>query len=111
MNKDKQIAALAEFDGWELVKIEPEIGIYVDYFWRRGTESILKLPDYLTDLNVINRVEKKLKFSLRQRFYNKFILICSRQLIGALVSTEFCIHAAADERAEAILQTIDKWEE
>jgi hypothetical protein len=109
MNTIEDIIKLAEFEGW--TQIENGNTMAISGCWRGypPENAIIgkkePLPDYFNDLNATHKLEKKLIFSRRQIFYNRLRQICSKGLVGAVVSPEFCIHATATQRANAILET------
>lgn len=100
MNKDRQQFKLAEF-----------------YVGGKLAYGMAMLPNYLSDLNAIHDIEKKLNFSQRQTYYYQLQLVLSRNIVlkqdllaGVLVAMEACIMASAEQRAEALLKALDLWE-
>jgi len=73
----------------------------------------LELPDYLHDLNAMHEAEKIL---IEQGFQDKWLDELAEVVVGANVhwSDYHCFpqvnRATADQRAEAFLKTIGKWE-
>jgi hypothetical protein len=136
MSPEQQRVALAFLDEWRILRslakhtwILEHRGITKEIFlWGRGEgdptllNRINDLPDYLNDLNAIREVEAA-TFSLNEtdatvlpyqwknkcdRYVNELSVIVH----GLSAATAFpIIVASAEQRAEAILRTMDLWRE
>jgi len=81
------------------------------YIGGKLAHGMAMLPNYLTDLNAIHDVEKKLLFTHRQAYYTELRGICSRGLNHALyVDMSECIRATAEQKVEALLKALNLWE-
>jgi len=107
MKPEEQRIAIAEACGWKPRN-------HCKGFYREGRDSyILELPDYLHDLNAMHEAEKIL---IEQGFQDKWLDELAEVVVGANVhwSDYHCFpqvnRATADQRAEAFLKTIGKWE-
>ena len=113
MSPEKQRVAIAEACGWkketrlpkyERVWINPD-GFEV--FWLRfaDDDTFAALPDYLNDLNAMHEAEKaclKNDALLWHRY--------AANLDSDYVNQPYTVGATAAQRAEALLRTINKWE-
>ena len=99
MNPDKQRIKIAEACGWELIC--PPGGMFFAY-WQNGPIKAEDLPDYLNDLNAMQKAEKVL--TQRQRTMYEMGLIAKR-------GSPCALYANAAERAEEFLRAIGKWED
>ncbi len=123
MKLEQQRIVIAEFCGYR-IEIENTQGrVWVNPQGLRGTEWFDTLiekdaecpPDYPNDLNAMHEAEERLR-------KNQFHFVNYPEILFGLVSgtkisnglgyfTFNFIHAKADERAEALLKTIGKWED
>lgn len=98
MDKVKQKTAIAEYCGTD---------IYID------DELSERIPDYPNDLNAMFEAEKIL--TPKETEVYVLILLDMMQIPHAfrhLTRTYYLVmHATAEQRAEAFLKTIGKWEE
>lgn len=105
--------ALAEWDGWKWNGPEGESFKYLTYWTPPGAKgqlndkSIDHLPDYPSDLNAVNELEKKLK---DDNSTSGLVAYCNTlmQIVG---SHRACVFATASQRCEALLRTLNKWKE
>ena len=122
MSEDEQRIAIAESVGYRIVEIPTGIIVYKPNetagfgycAGERDDPKILEiLPDYLNDLNAMHEAEKIL---IKQGFQDKWLDELVEVVVGANVhwSDYHCFpqvnRATADQRAEAFLKTIGKWE-
>lgn len=115
MSPEKQRIAIAEACGYRQPGDDEEAVEKGWWYKPPGDNSCslaTGLPNYLNDLNAMHEAEKVLTFSKRQGYYRKLQRVCSAGLLkGLIVVMETCIHATADQRAEAFLRELGKWEE
>jgi hypothetical protein len=124
MNPEKQRIKLAEWDGWKEAfpakgQAHPETkrgGILLPYHWvnERTHERVADLPDYLSDLNAVHELEKRL--SRRDYWYYADIHLLdvvgrdnNARPFGGEQASARC--ATAAQRCEALLKTLGLWEE
>lgn len=68
-----------------------------------------ELPDYLNDLNAMHVAEECIPNNKRPLYWS---ILCNSMSAQITLSGYFCsIHASAEQRAKALLKTLDKWEE
>lgn len=111
MNTEKQRIAIAEACGWEKQARE-------EIWWNKNKcrYAILdELPDYLSDLNAMHEAEETLSEN-KQEYFESFLQGIANSGINAeeAETHDFywsVIHATAEERAEAFLKTIGRWED
>ena len=105
-NKEKQIIAIAEFCGWSQDEV---LGWWApdDSEWYGTSWGIDMLPDYLNDLNAMHDAEKML-FKFGPKDSNSIVANRMHDYAEAL---GYDIHATAEQRAEALLKTIGRWED
>lgn len=105
MKLEQQRIKLAEWDGWKF-KLGPNAS-----GWRNSDGELSPLPDYLSDLNAVHELEKKLLVGyeddpggceLWSDYQTALILTAPAYLSN---------HATAAQRCEALLKTIGLWEE
>ena len=89
MKPDKQRIAIAEYC---------DTDIYIDDVLSE------RLPDYPNDLNAMHKAENHLPMELQDTYMEHLLDITGVKGWG------IC-HALAEDRAEAFLKTIGKWEE
>jgi hypothetical protein len=116
MTEKEQVNAIAEIEGWKIVKENYAISPGgTHYHGHNGT----CFPNYLEDLNVINRVEKTLKFTNKDIWRKRLIEIVNGWSIGECDKEQYIPYSAimaafgatARRRCEAILQTFNKWKD
>lgn len=121
MKKERQLILIAEFEGWTDCELYYPSAEFMEEnpppFARghRTPDSIwMKLPDYLTDLNAMNRVEKiwpENDSNRQKRFKYEATLHSLNEKYGLGISVWETVHASAKQRAEALLRTLGLWEE
>ncbi len=112
MNKQKQIEAMARMDGFT----EGKNITYPQYWYKNsiiyangGRENDNNLPNYLNDLNDVQRVINNLKFtgmnddSEYDRYWSRLRDIC-----GGVIYMQ---RATAAQKTEAILKAKGVWED
>lgn len=113
MTKREQIIALAELDGWKRICGSNHPVGFEGY--NPSTGVLEHLPNYLTDLNAVHELEKKLLPELTSRWENFLALAVYREdedsfwTNGIKHIQAYCAHATAAQRCEAILRTTGKW--
>ena len=83
MNKDRQQFRLAEF-----------------YVGGKLAHGMAMLPDYLTDLNAIHDVEKKLTAEQAREYHNQL----------RRMGITWLWHSKPNQKVEALLKALDLWE-
>jgi hypothetical protein len=113
MTVESQRIAIAEACGWKDIKDTNHEDVDIEsrsiIYWSGLTgvppefihyENRIKIPDYLNDLNAMHEAEKVLDYNQLREMEDS-------------VSFQFAVypfHATANQRAEAFLRTIGKWE-
>ena len=123
MTPEQQRIAIAEACGLSVVISDPQSGLDVV----RDGEFRRPLPDYLNDLNAMHAVEEYWKdktiskpdpqnpsvmlrgLSFVLQYHRQLALVTGAQN-GAVFYPDIQWHATAEQRAEAFLRTIGKWE-
>ena len=105
MNPEQQRIAIAEACGWKRVN-NPRGSLLpmefkVDSIGDVWTCLETRMPDYLNDLNAMHKAEQSIPEGLTG-YWIELVKIC-----GSLVTASV---ASAQQRAEAFLKTIGKWE-
>lgn len=111
-----QQAAIANVCGWRDVCRLREGEVLGGVHISQGMPGRCTIPDYLNDLNAMHAAENQLTSIQHQTFYSHLDKIVSgndydpEAIYGAgwLFNTA---HATAAQRAEALLKTLDLWEE
>jgi len=106
MNKEQQRIAIAEACGWKrLGLIEGCFDVLMGEL--PPTRGWVRVPDYLNDLNAIHEAEKTLTREQKASYVLGLALMCDDppSFVGAMV------FATAQQRSEAFLKVIGKWEE
>lgn len=106
MTDQEQIIALAEWDGWT-IKSHNHLGVYGSKEHSSGGRTGWVVPDYLSDLNAVHELEKKLLASQHDAYM--WHLTDSVRHESEMGFVE--IHATARQRCEALLRTIGKWKD
>ncbi|NBW12674.1 MAG: hypothetical protein EBR82_32085 [Caulobacteraceae bacterium] len=106
MNPEKQRIAIAEACGWvaKTEQVEHTDGYQwteTRKFWVSQHGKRGELPDYFHDLNAMHEAEKVLRPMQRGQYRTELVYV----LAGA------DIFATAEQRAEAFLRAIGKWED
>ena len=107
MNPEKQIKAIAEACGWKEIADWGAGGINGKHPIEPWVEVT---PDYLNDLNAMHEAEKVLHRQLNL-WWNYMDALENSSLEFNPLGRGSHIHATAEQRAEAFLRTIQKWEE
>jgi hypothetical protein len=124
MSPEKINQAIGEFCGWKPETRKMYAGENNVKGWGKNQHLDLGHRDrefitghygfenYHEDLNAIHGAVTKLIYSKRKRYRQWLQTIMSRGLKGGFViAVEECIDATAQQRCEALLRTIGKWEE
>ena len=107
MNKEKQRVAIAEICDRIYSYYHTDKGFL--YGSNEGQVGRFKIPDYLNDLNSMHEAVMSLSICKRSDFcvmLNK-VMDQERNSVG----WQNLIHATAEQRAEALLKTIGRWED
>ena len=108
MNKEKQKIAIAEACGWSNLQdsdYKPFGKAQLVGRHPGGSEqNLLRVPDYLNDLNAMHEAEKVLTG------LNDWQLCAYVHTLHKMTSS-WVFNATAAQRAEAFLRTIGKWKE
>jgi hypothetical protein len=111
MSPEQQRIAIAEACGKTVVTYE---GLRDQLYWREN-DTVLKLPDYLNDLNAMHEAEKTLapssEFSLSTYMFELTKLTIPAGTLRRGLVREYIFHATAAQRAEAFLRANGKWED
>ena len=108
MSPEQQRIAIAEACGKTVVTYE---GLRDQLYWREN-DTVLKLPDYLVDLNAMHEAEYHPSITCNYPRYVREIaklLPASDSNTAQFADLAVC-HATAAQRAEAFLRTLGKWE-
>ena len=111
MNQTKQRIAIAEYCGYKNIKhIDAPDCLIADGVWADNPNhppqvtQRIKVPDYINDLNAMHEAEEHLSTEEIKTYMGHLL-----DIMGISV---WCItHVSAEQRAEAFLKTIGKWEE
>lgn len=104
MSPEAQRIAIAEACGWELRVHTYLDGSLAGRSWVAPDGVGRNLPDYLNDLNACHEMEKVLTSNQWLMYDEHIYIIRVNELRGGM-------HATADQRAEAFLRTIGKWDD
>lgn len=103
MKAEEQRAAIAEACGWTPTPVTNTTG------WRIGTTV---MPDFLNDLNAMHEAEKVLTTEQYTAYWHHLFDVDRRyQRSITAPSVIYMIRAAAAQRAEAFLRTLNLWKE
>lgn len=111
MNKKEQGFAIAEFCGY---KPDPETNLWyglgedIIAGFNTHKQRIEPLPDYLGDLNAIQKAIKRIAATERYKFQNWLSIIVGRAHRMAEPTWLF-ITAEPEQLAEALLRTLNLW--
>lgn len=95
------VAERYESNGWDFTGLHP---LHTPHSNRHF------VPDYLSDLNAMHEAEKVLNTDQQLRYGNDLIDVCDRDRPKA-ANTFNLFRATAAQRAEALLRTLEKWED
>jgi hypothetical protein len=113
MNKEKQRIAIAEACGWSNLQdsdYKPFGKAQLVGRHPGGSEqNLLRVPDYLNDLNAMHESEKVL--SRGKNYYQLGGFGFYLKTLGQIIYQSSCVDSTAAQRAEAFLRTIGKWED
>ena len=113
MKPEKQRIAIAEACGWRNTRDDAGGAITIGTLETRLSDGRILIqrdhcvPDYLNDLNAMHEAEKSIRkpgLALWCDYTRTLRRVCDFSLYSD-------IHASADQRAEAFLRTIGKWED
>lgn len=100
-------------DGVNFITFVFSIGHNKWYAERKGGRTeyeravfVRNLPDYLNDLNAMHEAEATLRLDVYYEYTKELYIVCEGR-----TGFRGYTFAAADQRAEAFLKTIEKWEE
>ena len=117
MNKEKQRIAIAEFCGWSQDEM---LGWWApdDSEWYGTNWGIDMLPEYLNDLNAMHSAVKSLDDHYMEVFGFHLQEILGCYVVGVVEDYKrhmrlltILANATAEQRAEALLKTIGRWED
>jgi hypothetical protein len=115
MKPEKQRIAIAEACGWTDVKGTKGVHPKARFKGCGYADDWIALPDYLHDLNAMAEAEQSLwlkDWNLRYVFCDHLAdMIRGRRVNRNEWGPELMLDATADQRAEAFLRTIGKWED
>lgn len=106
MNKESQRIAIAKACGWTDIKFHPASCCGTSPFDASKMDEPqigMKVPNYCDDLNAMSEAYKAIPPSLKTKYHDTLYVIC-----GGMSNA---LESSADQRAEAFLKTIGKWEE
>ena len=107
MKPEAQRIALAKVEGWKETKN------YVgDWVWALGDNMkyTRNLPDYLSDLNAVARVEAKLDDELYTTWADNLCMAVHGTGLAEVITVNMAM-ATAPQRCEALLKTFGLWKE
>jgi hypothetical protein len=116
MNSIKQRIAIAEYLGYIDVRdyVEDMDNDYLSLMGRKYRKGpLFRIPDYLNDLNAIHEAEEHLQSHHLCYEYNNILYNILGNTVGNRADKphHWTWHATAEQRAEAFLKTIGKWED
>jgi len=120
MTKERQNIVIAEFCGWRITDetvINP-VGESRYARFKNGVDQIANIiPDYTGSLDAMAGAESNLKGSRDDEhsqlsgFIEQLSLVCGDGMEPLNVYDWDLIHSTAEQRAEALIKTIGRWEE
>lgn len=118
MNPDRQRIKLAEWSGLTNCSICP-CGCGDSHAVILGDDNTfdrsVKIPRYLSDLNAVHELEKRLSAREKGNYASKLFQICNisepRTEMQERDGWFIHIHATAAQRCEALLKTLNLWED
>ena len=116
MNSIKQRIAIAEYLGYIDVReyAEDMDNYYLSLMGRKYRKGpLFHIPNYLNDLNAIHEAEEHLQSHHLCYEYNNILYNILGNTVGNRADKphHWTWHATAEQRAEAFLKTIGKWED
>jgi hypothetical protein len=109
MTKEQINIAIAEACGW--TGFNPDnIPDCLQYTARSPSGKWGLIPDYLNDLNAMHEAENHLPSDKKEDYWYQLYENCRRSVFSRVEDNYKMLHAAAAQRAEAFLKTINKWE-
>jgi hypothetical protein len=118
MNKEKQQIKIAEAVGWKKLKDFSDSGwpLLLTPPEKPNKKWYLEaIPDYLNDLNAMHEAEKIIERLCKEGDYwfhlRELCAFPDAESDWNKVYFFTAVHAAADQRAEAFLKTLNLWEE
>lgn len=121
MKANKQQMVIAEMCGWREAfpkhsPPHPETkrgGILLPYYWVNEINHAraLQLPDYLNDQNAIYDAEEHFTYNQLLEYTHNLAVVHLKAANRNDWTYDAFVHIPANERAEALLKTIGKWEE
>ena len=114
MNQNKQRIAIAEYLGYIDVReyVEDMDNDYLSLMGRKYKKGpLIRIPDYLNDLNAMHEAEETLQSHHLCYEYNNKLYNILGNTVGNRADKphHWTWHATAAQRAEAFLKTIGKW--
>ncbi len=113
MKPEAQRIAIAEACGWSGIRTSsnPDIGDMIGMYGPLRGFSLV--PNYLSDLNAMNEAEKVLANEKQcEQFAVALAVIMKCFPSGPYLGPQsYLWHASADQRAEALLRTLNLWTE
>jgi len=117
MKPERQRIAIAEACGW-ISHIHHPYGILSNtgtypVYRKKGFADIIKLPDFLNDLNAMHEAEKTLTDELTANYVIELMEVLQLPHAMRKLTRSYYLTATATaaQRAEAFLRAIGKWEE
>ena len=114
MNANAQRITIAEACGWIKDMTWPWCGkLREQVCWRNAKGEPDDIPDYLNDLNAMHEAERDvlIKAGDRLKYINELAKVKRANWWSNFGKEAFLLCQPADQRAEAFLRTIGKWEE
>lgn len=110
MTPEEQRIALAEWAGYVELDYETQARILYGRLGSRG--ALVRIPDYLNDLNDVYELEEKLTFEQAEQFEDELchiVVKCNEQRENQVPWRFAVAHATASQRCEALLKTLNIW--
>lgn len=74
-------------------------------FYKEDSHALCGIPDFLTDLNAMYGAEEEIIARNKMNGFNGY-----ENTLCGIIDNGNCVHAAASQKAEAFLKTLDLWE-
>ncbi len=110
MSPERQRVVIAELCGWDDLAY-PYNSRQLKGIPSGQTFGHEDVPDYTNDLNAIHEAEKRIPASDRHNWYLRLSMVVDRERRMASVPGWLVPTATAAQRAEALLRTLNKWED
>lgn len=114
MNKEKQQIAIAKACGWSNLQDSDYKPFgkaqLVGSHPGGSAQNLLRVPDYLNDLNAMHEAENMLTEHQWDEYERALRLVCDACSYYEGAGKEL-LHANAAQRSEAILKTLNLWED